>query len=232
MPRERRTFANVPKRFTDQPELLDAILEARTVQMNTEDTAAAIDWLVANHPISRYSATRALEDQTFRYRALYPDGHPELEAYKAEQRARGRRSYNLKKIRPQVIDRDDSRCRRCKKRVQGEDATVDHIDPEGPETLENLQLLCRSCNSTKGRQTWEEFEAQQVAWAAHVEKQQNERPDFKCNRTGLSVRGRTWKAAGCISSARCRRRVECTNGQKVTRRKKAGATAKTGSDQS
>ena len=165
----------IPHYYADKPELVNAIIEARTVQMETEDTAFAIEWLLEHHPISLTSAERALEDQTFRHPVLYPEGHPGLEAIRAEQRAKSRRSYQLKKLRPQIIDRDDSRCQNCNARVKGAGATLDHKDPEGPLTLENLHLLCRKCNTLKGNLTWEEFRKQQEEWQARLEERQNAR---------------------------------------------------------
>lgn len=53
------------------------------------------------------------------------------------------------KIRWEVWVRDDFTCRYCRSRRYLE---VDHIYPEslgGPTTMENLQTLCRSCNSKK-----------------------------------------------------------------------------------
>lgn len=49
-----------------------------------------------------------------------------------------------------LIDRGGYICRGC---GAGSDLTVDHIQPlsrGGSDALENLQLLCRSCNSRKG----------------------------------------------------------------------------------
>ena len=129
-------MATIPERYADQPELVAAIIEARSVQMETEDTAFAIEWLLEHVAMSIESATRALGDETFRYPALYPEGHPGLEAMRAEQRVKGRRAYRLAKLRPVIIDRDDGRCQACGKRVEGRDATLDHKDPEGPETLD------------------------------------------------------------------------------------------------
>lgn len=49
-----------------------------------------------------------------------------------------------------VMERDAYRCRWCGTHL---DLTCDHVVPEslgGPTTLDNLQTLCRSCNSRKG----------------------------------------------------------------------------------
>jgi 5-methylcytosine-specific restriction endonuclease McrA len=48
----------------------------------------------------------------------------------------------------------DRRCPKCKKRLLWEDFTIDHIDPYskgGRSRLENAALMCRSCNSAKGK---------------------------------------------------------------------------------
>lgn len=206
-------MAQIPKQFADQPELVAAVIDARKVQMETEDTAVAIEYLMENYSSFSYnSARRALDDETFRYIALYPEGHPGLEAMRAEQRARGRRAYRLKKLRPQIIDRDDGRCQSCNKRVEGRDATLDHKDPEGPETLENIHLLCSRCNTLKGKRSWDAFCKAQEEWNAQLKERQLQRPDFKCEQSGLSVRGRSWKEAGCISPGFCSLWQRCGNG--------------------
>lgn len=54
------------------------------------------------------------------------------------------------KLRWQVFKRDAYLCVRCD---ADEDLTVDHIHPEvkgGQATMDNLQTLCRPCNSSKG----------------------------------------------------------------------------------
>lgn len=53
-------------------------------------------------------------------------------------------------LRWEVWERDDFTCRRCGARRY---LTIDHVVPEskgGPMEAENLQTLCRSCNSSKG----------------------------------------------------------------------------------
>ena len=196
-------MAKIPVHYADKPELVAALIEARIVQMKTEDTVFAIEWLMEHYPMSVSAAERVLEDETFQYVALYPEGHPGLDAIRAEQRAKGRRSYGLKKLRPQIIERDDSRCQNCNERVKGRNATIDHKDPEGPETLENLLLLCRKCNTLKGKRTWEDFQKATAEWRESVERSQRDRPDFICFNTGLSVKGRSWKEAGCESPSLC-----------------------------
>lgn len=53
-------------------------------------------------------------------------------------------------LRTKVFERDEYRCLSCSTHL---DLTADHIKPEskgGATSLENLQTLCRSCNSSKG----------------------------------------------------------------------------------
>lgn len=54
----------------------------------------------------------------------------------------------------QVYRRDEFTCQYCGE--VGGDLTVDHIDPEGGNSLDNFATACRSCNSRKGRRTPEE----------------------------------------------------------------------------
>ncbi len=54
-------------------------------------------------------------------------------------------------VKAAVIVRDGGRCRRC---PSTERIEFDHVIPfcdGGPDTVENLQLLCRICNAKKGR---------------------------------------------------------------------------------
>jgi 5-methylcytosine-specific restriction endonuclease McrA len=54
-----------------------------------------------------------------------------------------------RKIRQRIINRDRGLCQQC----GNEGDSVDHIVPRsqgGTDDDENLQLLCRTCNSSKG----------------------------------------------------------------------------------
>ena len=57
------------------------------------------------------------------------------------------------KLRLQVIDRDNGRCRACG--IGDVDSLeCDHIVPEsqgGKDTLGNMQILCHTCNNRKGK---------------------------------------------------------------------------------
>jgi len=53
-------------------------------------------------------------------------------------------------LRDLVMERDEFRCQRC---GATENLSLDHIIPfsfGGPDTEENLRVLCRSCNSARG----------------------------------------------------------------------------------
>lgn len=53
-------------------------------------------------------------------------------------------------VRSAVYERDGNACVQC---TTTDDLTLDHIYPwslGGPDTVENLRVLCRSCNSSKG----------------------------------------------------------------------------------
>ena len=197
-------MSKLPKYVRDRK---DAILKARSIQMEEIEGVdeIAMQALMEDTGMSLNSAERCLSDLTFKYKELYPAGHPGLDVLSAEIKNKGRRIENLRKIRAQVIKRDGSRCQNCNKRVYGRDAQLDHKDPEGPETLENVHLLCQSCNYLKCKMSWSKF---RVEWAK-LKKHQMKRENFKCENTGLFVRGRSWKEAGCIDPAYCKGEKKC-----------------------
>ena len=64
-----------------------------------------------------------------------------------------RRASILASLRERIYKRDGYRCLFC---GTDSDLTLDHIHPKslgGPHTEDNLQTLCRSCNSSKGART-------------------------------------------------------------------------------
>lgn len=68
-----------------------------------------------------------------------------------ERKAAGYQKGQIpERLRWQVFERDNFTCKHCgSKRM----LRADHVEPEsrgGPTTLENLQTLCHSCNSSKG----------------------------------------------------------------------------------
>jgi len=66
-------------------------------------------------------------------------------------------------LRKQVIKQKGKVCAECGRRItQNSDITVDHIKPRSryPDLalkIENLRVLCRSCNSAKGNREFEEY---------------------------------------------------------------------------
>lgn len=65
-------------------------------------------------------------------------------------------------LRQSIRDRDGDDCRYCGRTVEWKDrkgdrgGTYDHVDPCVGNTLENLVVCCRGCNSSKGRRTPEQ----------------------------------------------------------------------------
>lgn len=79
--------------------------------------------------------------------------HPEsinIAPLRRAQATRPKRRPISGAVRIEVYQRDAYRCVKCN---SWEDLTVDHIVPViagGDDSAENLQTLCRSCNSKKG----------------------------------------------------------------------------------
>lgn len=60
------------------------------------------------------------------------------------------RPMSWRRVRDLVFERDGRRCRHC---GAEDDLAIDHIMPRakgGTDELDNLQVLCRPCNSRKG----------------------------------------------------------------------------------
>ena len=75
----------------------------------------------------------------------------EQKAYKSRRYA----LYNDMRLIKAIRARDGNFCRYCGKSVNWNDrkgvdgGTYDHIDPDGDNSLENVVVACRSCNSKK-----------------------------------------------------------------------------------
>ena len=66
-------------------------------------------------------------------------------------RKRGLPKYSMHKL--ELFDRQQGKCNGCQHQFPVRNLTVDHIIPQskgGSDQIENLQLLCGTCNSTKG----------------------------------------------------------------------------------
>ena len=62
--------------------------------------------------------------------------------------------------KPELFGRQQGKCNGCQCLFHYRNLTVDHITPQsrgGTDRIENLQLLCAACNSTKGKGTQEEL---------------------------------------------------------------------------
>lgn len=76
-----------------------------------------------------------------------------------EYKARKYSLYNDLRLTKAVRARDGDFCRYCGKRVNWTDrkgvdgGTYDHVDPDGGNSMENVVVACRSCNSRKKHRT-------------------------------------------------------------------------------
>jgi DnaD/phage-associated family protein len=101
--------------------------------------------------------------------------------------SRQRSLYSNMRVIKAVRQRDGSACRYCGKIVNWDDrrgidgGTYDHVDPDGDNSVENIVVACRSCNSKKQDRTPEEAcmpllpayaESQQKTGRKQVENQQ------------------------------------------------------------
>lgn len=92
------------------------------------------------------------------------DYQPSAEQVKAERSMNKVRKdlYADPFLTKQVKERDGDRCRYCYKYVRWTDrksalgGTFDHVIPNGGNSLDNLVVACRGCNSGKGRRTPEQ----------------------------------------------------------------------------
>ena len=72
---------------------------------------------------------------------------------------RRRDLYSDVSLTQQVRARDGDYCRYCSRIVNWQDrrgeagGTYDHVDPDGPNSPENIVVSCRRCNSKKGKRT-------------------------------------------------------------------------------
>lgn len=79
-----------------------------------------------------------------------------------EKQRRRRELYADMSLTRAVRARDGDRCRYCGKVVDWKDkkgengGTYDHVDPDGPNTVDNIVVACRGCNSRKRNRTPEE----------------------------------------------------------------------------
>ena len=83
----------------------------------------------------------------------------EQRRHHAANKQRARALYDNAELTKFVRDRDGDCCRYCgvtanfRDRKGAGGGTYDHVDPDGPNTLDNIVVACRACNAGKGRRT-------------------------------------------------------------------------------
>ena len=161
----------IPTRYRDDPELVAVVLSARRLQMDGDDEGAFAMLKDSGRFWTDESATRVLVNETFHYKSLYPDGHPERNEIAKKQAADQRRRYRANKHKKKLGEVQGWRCRYCNADVSGaRKASVDHVIPierGGSDDYDNLQVLCLACNQSKGGRTDEEYHAMLESVAAH-----------------------------------------------------------------
>lgn len=101
------------------------------------------------------------DGDTYKLHDWYDYAGKLCERREAEKEYKDRRYalYNDMRLIKAVRARDGDQCRYCGKRVNWKDrkgvdgGTYDHVDPDGENTLDNIVVACRSCNSKKKRRT-------------------------------------------------------------------------------
>jgi len=122
----------------DPEEFVNALLEAGFLDANEDGGLEIHDW---------YDYAGKLLEQR---------------KVQAEYRQRQYSLYNDLRLTRAVKLRDGDICQYCGKTVNWKDrrgpdgGTYDHVDPYGENTIDNIVVSCRSCNSKKGKRTPEE----------------------------------------------------------------------------
>jgi 5-methylcytosine-specific restriction endonuclease McrA len=85
----------------------------------------------------------------------------QVESFRHRQ-SRSSELYRMPTLRSEIRERDGDYCRYCGTEVGWGNrrgtagATYDHVDPNGPNTLDNVVVACRGCNASKGGRSPEE----------------------------------------------------------------------------
>ncbi len=116
--------------------------------------------------------------------AVQAQGEKELDQKAQWKRAADKRRQALCRdpvLKKAIRDRDADRCRYCDIKVrwtQGrapDTGTFDHVDPDGPNALENLVVACCSCNGAKKHRTPEGAGMKLLDPPCHVSRHVSER---------------------------------------------------------
>ena len=138
------------------------VAESRRLDMD-DGRDSALEYLISEgmggwEGNGHRSAHRILDYETFRYINCIPEQHPLWREMRTKEDADNKRRSEARKHKPVLLARNNGRCEWCGKEVEGRNATIDHIDPEGGNEPENLALLCRRCNSRKSAGTLDRLE--------------------------------------------------------------------------
>lgn len=149
-------------------EKASVVVEARRLD-TTDGRAIALQYLaehgMGGHASNGYaSAHRILDYLTFRYVDCVPREHPLWRKWRADEDAAIKRRLESRQHKPALMERSGGKCEWCGRDVEGSRATVDHIDPEGGSGLDNLALLCRSCNSRKSNGSLDRLQSIETAY--------------------------------------------------------------------
>lgn len=139
-----------------------SILEAKLTlatgrRLSTARCLKLVDELIREGLMERSDITTLL---------VKPWEQPPVDTWTDEtKRARWQRAKELQRdgeLRRRIKDRDRNLCRYCGRRVNWSDkksgiaATYDHVDPDGPNSLDNVVVACKACNSKKRDRTPEQ----------------------------------------------------------------------------
>ncbi len=122
-------------------------------------------------------------------------------------------------LRKALRDRDQDQCRYCGVDVNWADrksrggATYDHVTPGGGDTVENLVIACRGCNSKKGKRTPQEAGMTLLPVSKYVSKYTNKKTPLVSSGVGWvssSLEGeREREPWVCPHEPRCPHRTAC-----------------------
>lgn len=130
---------------------------AQALDYPPKKAQAVVEALVESGYLDR-SDTGYVIHNWYNYAGKLNERREDEKAYKARRYA----LYNDMRLIKAVRARDGDYCRYCGKKVNWTDkrgvdgGTYDHVDPDGDNSMENVVVACRSCNSKKQNRTPEE----------------------------------------------------------------------------